>query len=221
MCPLSATPVTILITEHSDASVLPFLAAPGKMAAAMRAYSWEDTPLGPPARWDPALKTLTSLMLASHQPMFIAWGPNRIWLYNDAFIPILGDKHPQALGRAALDEVWQEARDVLEPLFDRVFAGQPVHMADFELSLDRHGKMEEAHFAFSYTPACNEHGTVVGLFGACIETTDQILAIRQKVAAQERQRRLFEQAPGFIIIMRGADHVVEFVTLDGASSRFQ
>jgi PAS domain S-box-containing protein len=211
MCPLSATPVTILITEHSDASVLPFLAAPGKMAAAMRAYSWEDTPLGPPAQWDPALKTLTSLMLASHQPMFIAWGPNRIWLYNDAFIPILGDKHPQALGRAALDEVWREARDVLEPLFDRVFAGQPVHMADFELSLDRHGKMEEAHFAFSYTPACNEHGAVVGLFGACIETTDQVLAIRQRVAAQERQRRLFEQAPGFIIIMRGADHVVEFV----------
>jgi PAS domain S-box-containing protein len=150
-------------------------------------------------------------MLASTQPMFMAWGPSMTWLYNDAFVPILGRKHPEALARPALDEVWREAKDVLQPLFDRVLAGQAVHMEDFQLNLDRRGKLEEAHFAFSYTPVRDETGAVVGLFGVCLETTDQVLAIRQKAAAQERQTRLFEQAPGFIIIMRGPDHIVEFV----------
>ena len=150
-------------------------------------------------------------MLASTQPMFMAWGPDRIWLYNDAFVPILGHKHPDALGQRAIEEVWREARAVLEPLFDRVFAGEAVHMEDFEVALDRHGQLEEARFAFSYTPVRSDTGCVVGLFGACIETTQQALAARRQLEAQERQRRLFEQAPGFIIIMRGPDHVVEFV----------
>ena len=151
------------------------------------------------------------MMLASTQPMFMAWGPERVWLYNDAFVPILGHKHPDALGQRALVEVWREARGVLELLFDRVFAGEAVHMEDFEIALDRHGRLEEAHFAFSYTPVRNEMGCVVGLFGACIETTQQALVVRRQLEAQKRQRRLFEQAPGFIIIMRGPDHLVEFV----------
>ena len=77
-------------------------------------------------------------MLASQQPKFIAWGRDRIWFNNDAFVPILGDKHPVALGRPAM-EVWAEAWDVLEPLFTRVFAGEAVQMDDFALPLLRNG----------------------------------------------------------------------------------
>ena len=121
-------------------------------------------------------------MLASEQPMFMAWGPDQTWLYNDAFVPILGDKHPAALGRAALAEVWSEAREVLAPLFERVFAGEPIHMDDFGLMLDRNGRLEEAHFAFSYTPVRDESGSISGLFGACIETTE-----RQALRASEAQ----------------------------------
>jgi len=181
------------------------------MAAAMRCHDWSRSPLGCPTTWEPELRALVGVMLASTQPMFMAWGPERVWLYNDAFVPILGHKHPDALGQRALVEVWREARGVLELLFDRVFAGEAVHMEDFEIALDRHGRLEEAHFAFSYTPVRNEMGCVVGLFGACIETTQQALVVRRQLEAQKRQRRLFEQAPGFIIIMRGPDHLVEFV----------
>jgi hypothetical protein len=90
--------------------------------------------------WPQSLKTLVALMLASRQPMFIAWGhEHQLWLYNDAFIPIMGAKHPAMLGRHALREVWGEASDALGPLFGRVFAGEPVHMEDFSLELDRRG----------------------------------------------------------------------------------
>jgi PAS domain S-box-containing protein len=157
------------------------------------------------------LKTLVGLMLSSVQPMFMAWGPKRTWLYNDAFIPILGNKHPGALGRPALGEVWLEAADALAPLFAKVFGGEPVHMEDFKIMLDRKGRLEEAHFAYSYTPVRDDNGDVVALFGACQEITERTLAERQRVAEQERQRRAFEQAPGFVIVMRGPEHTVDFV----------
>ena len=118
--------------------------------------------------------------------MFMAWGPDRTWLYNDAFTPILGHKHPSALGRPSR-EVWSEAWHVIEPMFDRVFDGEPVQMDDLAIALNRHGTLAEAHFAFSYSPATDEAGRVCGLFGVCIETTDQVLALH---AMREAERRL-------------------------------
>ncbi len=143
--------------------------------------------------------------------MFIAWGPAQTWFYNDAFIPILGVKHPAALGLGALDEVWCEARETLSPMFARVYSGEPVHMQEFCLQLNRRGELEDAYFAFSYIPARDESGLVAGLVGACIETTDRVLAEKRQAAAQARQQRMFEQAPGFMCIFRGADHIFEFV----------
>ncbi|MEN3975521.1 PAS domain-containing protein [Emcibacter sp. SYSU 3D8] len=180
------------------------------MAARIGAFDWSRTALGTPEGWPAPLRTLVSLMHDSHQPIFMAWGTDRTWLYNDAFAPILGRKHPGALGRPS-EEVWGEAWDELGPLFDRVFAGEPVHMNDISLMLDRDGQLEESHFSFSYTPVRGERGTVEGLFGVCIETTSQVLALRREAAAQERRRRLFENAPGFIAILNGPDHVYEFV----------
>jgi hypothetical protein len=69
------------------------------MGQRIRAFNWSLTPLGPPEDWPQALKTLVNLFVASKQPMFLGWGPERTWLYNDAFIPILGRKHSSALGQ--------------------------------------------------------------------------------------------------------------------------
>jgi hypothetical protein len=71
----------------------------GEMSAAMRSYDWSSTPLGRSERWSSGLKTLVGVLLSSGQPMFLAWGAERTWFYNDAFVPILGIKHPSALGR--------------------------------------------------------------------------------------------------------------------------
>jgi PAS domain S-box-containing protein len=84
-------------------------------------------------------------------------------------------------------------------------------MDDIMLVLERHGRPGEAHFAFSYTPVRDEHGTVAGLFCSCMDTTAQVLSERQRLAETERQRKLFERAPGFIAILRGPTHVIEFV----------
>jgi PAS domain S-box-containing protein len=194
--------------NHSAADSLLFLQGGGEMGDCMRAYDWSATPLGSPEHWPVPLKTLAGVMLVSTQPMFMAWGSEQTWLYNSAFIPILGAKHPRALGRPAM-EVWEEARADLEPLFARVFAGEPIHMEDLGLQLDRHGKLEEAHFSFSYNPARDAAGAVVGLFGVCVEITQQVLANRALAAQREKFAALFEQAPTFMAMLRGPEHRIE------------
>ena len=175
-----------MTTETNNNAAPPsFWNGGGEAGALIRAKDWAATSLGPPGDWPGPLRTLTSLLLSSGQPMFLAWGAERIWFYNDAFVPILGRKHPQAMGRRSA-EVWSEAWEVLQPLFASVFSGQPVHMDDYAIMLDRHGELQEAHFAFSYTPVLGDDGKVTGLFGACLETTAQVIATREKEEAESR-----------------------------------
>ena len=166
-----------------------FLSGGGVMGELVRSKDWPATPLGAPQSWPQPLKTLVALMLSADQPMFIGWGPDHILLYNDRYAPMLADRHPAALGRTFFD-VWPEIRANIAPLFAKVSAGEPVHMDDIELMLDRPGRPREAHFAFSYTPVRDAAGTVDGLFCACVETTEQILAerTRREAEASERNR---------------------------------
>jgi len=176
----------------------------------MRTLSWESTLFGLPEKWPVALQTLISIMLGAKQAKFIAWGPEQRMLYNDAYAEILGSKHPDSFGRPLL-EVWAESRDELAPIIEQVYAGSSVHMDDLQLTMHRHGYPEETHFAFSYTPIRDEAGKVAGFYCPCVETTAQVLAERRLREEVERQRRLFDQAPGFIAIYQGPEHVFEFV----------
>jgi PAS domain S-box-containing protein len=189
---------------------LGFLSGGGTMGALIGAHIWEATPLGSPDGWPQALKTLVGVMLGSNQPMFIAWGPGRTLLYNDAYSQILANKHPAALGRDFL-EVWSEIRNDLVPIVEQAYSGESVHMDDITLIMERRGYPEETHFSFSYTPVRDESGIVAGFFCPCAEITGQVMAERRLAAETERQRRLFEQAPGFITVLTGPEHVFEFV----------
>ncbi|MEO5764799.1 MAG: PAS domain-containing protein [Casimicrobiaceae bacterium] len=219
------------MTFSPDDAQVAFLLGQGEMRGRMRAYDWRSTEVGAPEGWPQSLKTLAGLLLDSTHPAFMAWGRGLTWLYNDAFIPILGQKHPQALGRDALDEVWSEAKSDLAPLFERVFAGEAIRMPDISLMLDRHGRLEEAHFAFSYTPVRDDSGEVAGLFGACIETTGHVLSAQREAHAQravellneriateaENIRRLFRDAPSFMCVLRGPEHVYEMANASYAA----
>ncbi len=195
-------------TQRTSSS-LAFLSGGGKAGEHMRALDWAATPFGPPETWPVALQTLVSVMLGAKQAKFIAWGPSQLMLYNDAYADILGFKHPHSFGRPLL-EVWAESRDQLAPIIEQVYAGSSVHMDDLQLTMHRHGYPEETHFSFSYTPVRDEAGNVAGFYCPCVETTAQVLAERKLRDEIDRQRRLFDQAPGFIAIYQGPDHVFDF-----------
>ncbi|MBX9933337.1 MAG: PAS domain S-box protein [Methylobacterium sp.] len=159
---------------------------------------WSATSLGAMQTWPAALRTLCEVIDGSAQPMFIVWGADRILIYNQAYAPILAEKHPEALGRPFL-EVWSEIRDELTPLVERAYAGEAVQMDDITLVMNRRGTVEEAHFAFSYTPIRGEASQVAGFFCACWEITAQVMAERERrVVADRVQAALAIRTVGII-----------------------
>ena len=187
-----------------------FLAGGGRLGELMRAHDWAATSLGAPSGWPAVLKALVSVVLGSSQPMFMAWGPSRTMLYNDAYSAILGSKHPAALGSDVL-EAWSEIREDLRPLVERAFGGESIQMDDIQLRMERNGYPEETHFSFSYTPVRDGNGPVLGFFCACSEITSQVLAERRALAERERQRLMLQQMPGFAAMLVGPEHRFEFV----------
>jgi PAS domain-containing protein len=192
-----------------------FLAGGGETGAFMRAHDWSTSPLGPPEGWPQNLRALVGVMLGSNQAMFVAWGPSRVMLYNDAYamLCLCRDRHPAALG-AAFARVWHDIMDDVGPILERAFAGEATHMGGIRFELTRGGRRQEAHFSFSYTPVRDDDGVVVGMFCPCQETTSQVLAERRAAAERARLAALFRQAPGFICTLRGPDHVFEFVNVE-------
>ena len=95
----------------------------GAMGALMKAHDWTGIALGAPETWPECLRRTLNLILPSKFPMFIAWGPELRLFYNDASIPILGLKHPEALGQP-LKETWAHIWPHIEHLVEQVFAGE-------------------------------------------------------------------------------------------------
>ncbi|WPB55720.1 PAS domain-containing sensor histidine kinase [Xylophilus sp. GOD-11R] len=154
-----------------------FPAHSGLMSERVRLFDWSATPLGPIAGWPSCLRIACDMILASHFPKALVWGPRRITLYNDAFRPILGQK-AEALGRP-FDDVWSEAWDTLAPVVDRAFDGEATYIEDFALPVNRSGFVEEAFFTFCYSPVRDEAGVVRGMVDTVIETTGKVAAQRQ------------------------------------------
>jgi len=143
---MSVSPVVSLLAQPST-EFIPDKTEAGRV---LRGIDWSRTPLGPEDTWSPTLRMMVPFVLASRFPQLLWWGPEYICIYNDGYIPVLGTKHPSAMGRP-MREVWSEVWEVLRPLIDTPFHGGPASWVDdIELELRRHGFVEEAHFLFAY-----------------------------------------------------------------------
>ncbi len=189
-----------------------FLQGGGEMGRLMRELDWGATPLGPPAGWPQSLKTAVSLLLRARQPMFIGWGPQLISLYNDGYIPICGRKHPHALAQP-MAQVWAEIWDTLGPMNEAVLGGESLWHENMPFELAGRGDGATSYFSFSYTPLLDDEGRIGGLFCSAVETTSTIRLAQARIDQVARQRRLFEQAPGFICTLQGPEHVYDFVNV--------
>ena len=170
---------------------LDFLAGGGRLGALMREHDWSTSPLGEPRGWPHSLKTVVGLMLQSQFPMFVAWGPELGFLYNDPYAEILGAKHPRALGRKFYD-IWSEIWPDISPLIDAAMAGNATYREDLPLLMNRKGYDEQTWFTFSYSPVRDDSGLVAGMFCACFETTQRILTERALRDSEARLRELNE-----------------------------
>ncbi|SIN87393.1 PAS domain S-box-containing protein [Singulisphaera sp. GP187] len=156
-----------------------FLGGGGKMGTLMRGFDWSSTTLGPVESWPQSLRSAVSICLNSCYPTAIYWGEDLTLLYNDAWSPIAGGKHPGALGRPAR-EVWAEIWDVIGPQFAHIYAtGEGVFSTDQLLLMHRHGYTEECYFDYSFGPIRGEGGGIAGFFNSAAETTYRVLNERR------------------------------------------
>jgi signal transduction histidine kinase/ActR/RegA family two-component response regulator len=157
-----------------------FLASPGALGRQIWEFDWSTTPLGPLDDWPQSLRTSVSLMLNTTHPIWIGWGPDATFLYNDAYIAVLGEaKHPWALG-SPTREVWAELWDFIGPLVDKVFTrSEATYVGEAQLFMRRGGWLEEKYFTFSYSPIVDESGGVGGLFCPSTDVTSSTLNARR------------------------------------------
>ena len=172
---------------------LSVLADGGEMGALMRAFDWASTPIGPCERWPQGLRTAVQLVLSSHHPMLIWWGPDLIQFYNDAFRQTLGtERHPSGLGQPAL-KCWAETWELLGPQVAQVMSGKGgTWNANQQVLLTRHGSRQPSWWTYGFSPIRDDQGGIGGVLVICNDVTEQHLAADTLRDSEERLARLNE-----------------------------
>ena len=151
----------------------------GEVGALIGSRDWSRTQLGPLETWPSSLKTMIGVMLGSRFPMMLGWGPDLLEFYNDAYVPVLGVKHPASLG-APVRVVWSEIWNVVGPLMHSVLSGGPALWREHELLfINSRGFAQETFHTFSQSPVPDDDGKVGGVLLTVQETTEQVQGERQ------------------------------------------
>jgi len=170
----------------------------GAMRDLIEARDWSDSPLGPPSQWPQSLHTTVGLILPAMAQIVLFWGPEFVALYNDAYAPTIGGKHPRALGRPAREN-WAELWDDLEPLLRRVReTGETVFARDRPFYIERHGYPETVYFDISYSPVPDESGAVGGVLCIVSETTERVESERRTRDSETRFKAMADSVDQMI-----------------------
>jgi PAS domain S-box-containing protein len=152
----------------------------GELGELVRQFDWSTTPLGNIEDWPQSLKTVVRVLLTSRFAMWMGWGPELTFFYNDAYARMsLGKKHPWALGKPS-SEVWAEIWDDIDPRIRKVLeSGEATWDEALLLFLERSGYREETYHTFSYSPLSGDDGKVAGNLCVVTEETDRIIGERR------------------------------------------
>ena len=150
------------------------------MRAAYEDVDWAATALGPVEHWSPALRNAVDLTLHTQFPVTLLWGPEFVMVYNEAYVELIADKHPSALGAPA-KKVFPEAWEAIGPMMQSVLDGEGATWVEDEpVPLWRRGRLEEAYFTFSYSPVRGGPGQPIeGVLDIASETTPQVIDRRR------------------------------------------
>lgn len=176
-------------------NVMPELAGhTGEMAALIFGFDWARTSLGPRSAWPACLTSAVDIMLSAQAQIVMFWGEDFVALYNDAYAPTIGEKHPQALGRPAREN-WAELWDDLEPLLRTVLnEGKTVVAKDRPFYIERHDYPETVYFDISYSPVRDSDGKVLGVFCIVNETTERVRSEQALRESEERVSAIISQS---------------------------
>lgn len=164
-------------SKHSAGAEL--FAGRGEMADLLRSFPWESTSLGPAETWPQSLKTAIRIMMTSRQPIWIGWGQDLIYFYNDPYKSVIGGRHPWAL-RKPVKEVWGEIWAEIGPMLATAMSGtEGTYVEEQLLIMERNGYPEETYYTFSYSPIPDDNNNVGGIICANTDDTQRVISERQ------------------------------------------
>jgi signal transduction histidine kinase/DNA-binding NarL/FixJ family response regulator len=205
---MNPMPRDIAEPESKNPAAAGMSGSPPDMASLVHAFDWSTTPLGPATQWPESLKMVVRILLTSRFAMWMGWGPELTFIYNDAYARMtLGKKHPWALGRPA-SEVWSEIWADIGPRVQRVFETQEASWdEELLLFLERNGYTEETYHTFSYSPLTRPDGEIAGLLCVVIEETARVIGERQVMSLRTLASILGETITGqlSLLIKRGLE----------------
>ena len=172
--------------RHNDGVKNGHVIGQNEMDVRVRTFDWSQTPLGDPAEWPQSLRTIVRILLTSRYAMWMCWGPDLTFLYNDTYAKqTLGRKHPWALGKPTT-EVWSEIWGEIGPRVDRVLAdGRATWDEALLLFLERSGYPEETYHTFSYSPLEDDTGRTAGMLCVVTEETERVIGERRLRSLRE------------------------------------
>ena len=162
-----------------------------KTRECLKGVDWSAFGLGAPEHWPAALMTTVETVMHCSFPMFVAWGPELLTIYNEAYAAILGDKHPAAMGQP-MRHTWAGSWPEIGPIVEQALAGTSAYFEDFELHVKRGGQLETACFTFSYSPIYGGADQVAGLLGIVSETTGSVVLKKRQAFRLELVEKLRE-----------------------------
>lgn len=171
----------------------------GEMADLVRGHDWSSTSLGPIENWSKELLTIVNLTLCSPSPARTMWGPDFVLIYNDAYRPIPGRRHPEALGKSARD-VYGEAWHVVGPLLESAFTtGETLFHEKLAVPLQTDNGVQDFYLNYSFNPIY-EDGKIAGLFGPLHDVTGEVIATRSLRESEARVSRILQSIGDAVIV---------------------
>ena len=186
-----------------------FLQGGGELAGLIAAYDWQHTSLGAIDRWPSHVRHTVAMMLRAKLPMVALFGEPGVMIYNDAYSVFAGGRHPQLLG-SPVREGWPEVADFNNNVMRVGLEGRTLSYQDQELTLFRKGEAEQVWMNLDYSPVLDDAGIPAAVLAIVVETTAKVKAQRRIATDRVRLHQMFQQAPGFICILEGPEHVFQF-----------
>jgi signal transduction histidine kinase/serine phosphatase RsbU (regulator of sigma subunit)/DNA-binding NarL/FixJ family response regulator len=152
----------------------------GEMGRRFAEFDWTAHPLGPPQSWPKQVRSAVALVLTSRFPIVLWLDTEELFLvYNDAYIQILDDRHPEALGQRG-QYAWWDVWQAVKPMIASVIAtGEATWSYDLMLPMMTAGRRRERYFTFTYSPLIGDDGKTYGIFCPSFETTERVLSERR------------------------------------------
>lgn len=166
------------------------------MADVIRAADWSRSDLGLIDGWDRGLSGALDTILDARFPMFIAWGEDLTFFYNDAYEPVLLGK-TACLGEP-MRTIFPEAWNRLGPLMTQAASGQASYFEDFEVPLVRNAILSSTWWSFSYSPLRAEDGSIGGVLGVVYETTRRFLSDEALRSSEAALLTVTDMTPGLL-----------------------